>query len=119
MSGGNAPGAMPDLSALIGTLLSNPAAMSMLTSLLANKTGSVSVGDAPPPQAERVQSDPAPTSTPPQFAPAQAALAPTHGQDDRTALLCALRPFLPPEKCDMIDGLLRILDLLTIIRRRR
>lgn len=118
MSAAGTQGAMPDLSALVGTLLSNPAAMSMLSSLLTNKAGSVGVGDASP-QVEKMQSEAAPPPPPPQLTPAQPTFAPIQGEDHRTALLCALRPFLPPEKCDMIDGLLRILDLLAIIRRRR
>ena len=111
-------GASPDLSALVGNLLSNPAAMSMLSSLL---SGMGQPSQKPP-------SPPDDTSVPP-LPPAQPVCAQPgcpHGgcpqtapRDERAALLLALRPFLPPEKCDMIDGLLRILDLLTLLRGRR
>ena len=40
-------------------------------------------------------------------------------RDDRGYLLDALRPYLSPARCDMVDSLLRILELLEMIRRRR
>lgn len=121
----NGGGATPDLSALLGNLLSNPAAMSMLSSLLSGMGAAT-----PKPTAEG-------GNTPDNALPAIAAGPPCTGQgcphptcpppscpqaggrDERAALLYALRPFLPPDKCEMIDGLLRILDLLSVIRGRR
>ena len=37
----------------------------------------------------------------------------------REGLLLALKPYLSPARCDMVDSLLRILELLEMIRRRR
>lgn len=115
-------GGAPDLSAIISGLLSNPAAMSMLSSLLSGMGNSASATAAGPP-AQSASEGGAPIAPPP-LPPASTAFAPMAGppvgaRDERAALLYALRPFLPPEKCEMIDGLLRILDLLTLIRGRR
>ena len=41
------------------------------------------------------------------------------GRDDRRQLLDALRPYLSPARCETVDSLLRILELLEMIRRRR
>ncbi len=118
----------PDLSGLLNGLLSNPAALSALSSLLAGKMG----GHPPAGQGccdggrEDCRDD-CPKAPP--------LLPPTHngdcspsghggpfdgrGQDKRGALLCALRPYLSPQRCDMMDSLLRILELLELLRKRR
>lgn len=122
---------MPDLSGMIGALLSNPAAMSMLSSLLSGMGGgggAQASGQAQPAFSAGPVSDASPPASeyPPPFPPPTPALPPHAAgggalgtRDERAALLYALRPFLPPEKCEMIDGLLRILDLLVLIRKRR
>lgn len=97
-----------DLSALVGTLLSNPAALSMLSSLLGSMgTKPKDECAAPPPCAEGC--------APPPVLPAP----PPKPRDDRACLLDALRPFLSSERCEMIDTLLKILELMAVFRRKR
>ena len=122
---------MPDLSGMVSALLSNPAAMSMLSSLLSGMGGSTATQaqeEAQPPSRNAPVAEAfAPTSgrMPPFPPPTPSLPPPAQGggalgtRDERAALLYALRPFLPPDKCEMIDGLLRILDLLVMIRKRR
>lgn len=118
---GRENGGTPDLSAMLGAVLSNPSAMAMLSSLL---TGKAAGGAAE----NGVATDGAAGGSPfgsggASASPALPAMAPLTQaqppQDERVALVYALRPFLPPEKCEMIDGLLRIMDLLFLIRGRR
>ena len=95
-------GNTPDLSGMLNTLLANPQALSMLTSLLGNMTQ----------KKEKDESTPAAQET---FAPA----LPPVRKDPRSGLLDALRPYLSPARCDMIDTLLRILELMTLLQKRR
>ncbi len=98
-----------DLSALVGTLLSNPAALSMLSSLLGNMGGKPQGGCAAPPPCEEGGAPPPPALPAP----------PSKPRDDRACLLDALRPFLSSERCEMIDTLLKILELMAVFRRKR
>ena len=104
-------GAQPDLSGLLGNLLQNPAALSMLSSLLSGGLGGKS--NPPPKKGEPCDTEccasPQPCLPPPQ--PKQ--------QDHRTCLLNALRPYLSPARCDTIDSILRILELMELLRKRR
>lgn len=101
------PFASPDLSALVGNLLSNPAALSMLTSLLGSAGQKPHAPEPPPCEAS---CPPPPPVLPP---------APQRPKDERACLLDALRPFLSNERCEMIDTLLKILELMAVFRRRR
>ena len=97
----NAQSAPPDLSGLLSSVLSNPAAMSMLSSLV---SGMKNVGsDAPP----------SPPPPPPQAViPTLAPLSNGARRDDRRSeLLCALKPFVSRSRCEMIDRLIGILAL--------
>lgn len=96
-----------DLSGLVSSLLSNPAALSMLSSLVGSigaRQGGEAKKDEPSEEQEAV-----------------ATLLPTPKtpRDERARLLEALRPFLSHERCEMIDTLLKILDLMAVLRRRR
>ncbi len=115
----------PDLGAMLNGLLSNPAALATLTSLLGNMGG----GGAPPPGGgcpgegprgpECPKAPPLlPPSPPPSPAPPPPA-PPCRGGNDRARLLEALRPYLSPARCDMMDSLLRILELMELLRHRR
>ncbi|MBQ8351810.1 MAG: hypothetical protein IJY20_07195 [Clostridia bacterium] len=104
-------GNQPDLSGLLGNLLQNPAALSMLSSLLAGSLGGK--GNSPPPKNEPCETEccgaPQPCLSP----------APPRQPDNRTCLLNALRPYLSPSRCNTIDSLLRILELMELLRKRR
>ena len=104
-------GTTPDLSALLGTLMQNPAALSMLTSLL---SGALNNKGGHPQDASCMGECPkAPPLLPPSSPP------PHKSQDNRACLLNALRPYLSPSRCDTVDSLLRILELLELLRNRR
>lgn len=104
-------GGQPDLSGLLSNLLQNPAALSMLTSLL---SGGLGGKGGPPPKEPPCDEDchRAPPILPP------ASPRPPHS-DNRSCLLNALRPYLSPARCDTIDSLLRILELMELLRKRR
>lgn len=102
----------PDLSALLSGLLQNPAAISMLSSLLAGGLGSNGSHVKKPEPCD----EPCPKA-PPLLPPCE----PPHPKptDDRACLLNALRPYLSPARCETIDSLLRILELMELLRKRR
>lgn len=110
----------PDLSGLLSTLLADPGALSAVSSLLGNlrrpdpPPGACEEpgGDCPPPVSPSCPPLPCPAPCPaPRPAPSPA--------DARRKLVEALRPFLSPEKCEMAETLLRILELTELVRRRR
>ena len=105
-------GNQPDLSAMLSSLLQNPAALSMLSSLLAGGLG----GKSPHAQKPEQCDEPCPKA-PPLLPPCE----PPHPKptDDRACLLNALRPYLSPARCETIDSLLRILELMELLRKRR
>ncbi|MBQ8859545.1 MAG: hypothetical protein IJ012_07165 [Clostridia bacterium] len=108
-------GRAPDLSGLLNGLLSNPAALSTLSSLLGNM-------QKPPegPSCREERCDPPPCADPcPKAPPLLPPVPPQKPRDDRADLLCSLRPYLSKERCDMLDALLRILELMALFRRRR
>lgn len=107
------PNAVPDLSGLLGSLLQNPAALSMLSSLLAGGLGNKGPHTSPPPK------EPCEAEACPAAAPCLAPPPPPRPDDNRTCLLNALRPYLSPARCNTIDSLLRILELMELLRKRR
>lgn len=125
-----APNSGPDLSALLGSLLQNPAALSMLSSLLSgslNGAGRPGGGPGEPggpggpcesPRREGPCEEDC-RRAPPLLPPVPPKGPPAPPPDDRTCLLNALRPYLSPARCDTIDSLLRILELMELLRKRR
>lgn len=107
-------GNAPDLSGLLGNLLQNPAALSMLSSLLAGGLGGK--GNPPPPPQKGEPCEAACGAAAQPCLPPPPKPRPT---DNRTCLLNALRPYLSPARCDTIDSLLRILELMELLRKRR
>ena len=89
------PNAMPDLSGIIEKIASNPAALSMLTTLLGRTQ-------------ETKPSAPAPT--------ALLSEAKHTAKDERIALLMALKPFLSKEKQSAVERMIRMLELTVVIR---
>ncbi len=103
-------GGLPDgLSDALSRLMSNPEVMGAVASALGKAPPSAS---APPTEA----APPAPASAPPPSVDAIATLAPllaglsgggSPPDNDRTRLLCALKPYVNPKRRDTIDTLLR------------
>ncbi len=119
----------PDLNALLSNLLSNPAMLSNLGGLL---------GGLKPPQptacdgaAERPQKEDLPPFSPPKkddgdceasagpsfSPPCLPKKPPCREKDPRLCLLLALRPFLSRKRQTMLDGLLRIFEVLDLLDR--
>ena len=92
---------MPDLSGLLSGLLKNPEALSMLSSLL---------GQMPPPK------PPSHQEKPPSL-PANALTSSPKQENARKALLCALKPFLSPERQRAIDLVLMLQDTMELFRK--
>lgn len=103
-------GGQPDLSGLIGTLLSNPTALSTLSSLLSSGIGGKGQASQKEEPCEEEHRE-AQLLPPPQKRPVHT--------DNRACLLNALRPYLSPSRCDTIDSLLRILELMELLHKRR
>lgn len=112
MSEGSREGTqMPDLSGMLGALLANPQALSTVASLL---------GGALNRPNETEGGAPTPPPTPPSGESETRGTRPLPAaRDPRRGLLDALRPYLSPARCDMIDTLLRILELLALLQKRR
>lgn len=122
----------PDLSGLLSGLMANPGAMAALTSLLGNLQASGGGPPPPPPcREEEAECCPPPgrpgrddgrdcRRTPPLLPPTPPPPPPKPKEQDRRAcLLAALRPYLSPERCETVDALLRILELMELFRHRR
>ena len=100
-------GAGPDLSGLLNGILSNPSALSAVASLLGNM-GNGTNGAAHTQEAYAPEESPKPT--PP---------LPMPKKDPRICLLDALRPYLSPARCEMMDTLLHIFELLALLQKKR
>ena len=100
-------GGIPDLSGMLGALLANPQAISLVSSLLGGALKGTDEAEKPTPPAPCAEREMPPL------------LPPVPKRDPRTCLLDALRPDLSPARCEMIDTLLRILELLALLQKRR
>ena len=111
---------MPDLSGLIGTVLSNPAALGALASLLGN------LGSATPPAKEASappfktvdSGETATTSALPTYS-GFAPHPPRIEDARRQTLLSALRPYLRKEQCEMLDKLLGLYEVFSLFSSKR
>ena len=102
------PTGTPDLSALLGSVLSNPNAMAMLSSLLG---GVRSESPAVPEEAKKSEAE--------QAIPALLSLGGGKRAADRRenrdkALLCALKPYLSPPRRELVDRLIGILYVIEL-----
>lgn len=115
----------PDLSGILGNLLANPAVLSTLGGILGgSKPAPPSAGydrheekpctenDPPcaPPHREDCDAKP---FAPPCLLPKP----PCRDKDPRLCLLLALRPFLSCKRQTMLDGLLRLFEVLELVDR--
>lgn len=114
------------ISAALDKLLANPQLMGMVASALKDSS--------PTPTSEQVASEASPpesvpasatASDPPVFSPD--AILPLIGKLSRTsessgnakheALLCAIKPYLNPKRCQAIDGIIRISKMSAIVKQ--
>ena len=105
-----------DLSGLVSSLLSNPAALSGIASLLGNlNSGGATKAHADEKTASATPSAPFQKE---EAAPASALPLPqqtiSRGDRERRALLCALRPYLSKDKCETLDKLLGLYEIFAI-----
>ena len=109
-------GAPFDLSSMISSLMSNPAALSAISSLLGNlNAGGASA--SPPPQTPPPPPEASTYASAPPMLPVHAEPRGRRHDDDRRHLIDALRPFLSEERCATLDYILKISDLISLMRR--
>lgn len=118
----------PDLSGLLGNLLSNPTLLSSLGGILGGLKPAPPPGCDPPPAQPHKEECP-PFSPPPKgdreceasscpvFPPCPPKKQPWREKDPRLCLLLALRPFLSCKRQTALDGLLRIFEVLELLDR--
>lgn len=100
-----------DIASAVGAILSNPAAMSMLSSLISSaRAPSADVKEEAPPHPEPEPALPASVGT---FSMPSRSVG-GGPSDRRRELLCALKPFVSRSRCETIDHLIGILSLLDI-----
>lgn len=88
---------------MLGMLLSNPQILGALPSVLSAISG-MSAASAPQGMPQSPFSSLLPTPAPPRVT------------DRRSALLLALKPYMPKEKCDVIDTVVRIIEIMSLIK---
>lgn len=96
-------GETPDLSGLLGGLLSSPAAMQLLSGLLGG------AGGPPPrePPCEEGAPSPPPLPSPPHRG---------GRRDEREALLSALRPYLSDRRRQALTGACKLLEVIELLK---
>lgn len=112
----------------LGAILGNPDAMSQIMALAQSLGGSTSSSEqpAPAPQPPAVST---PVTPAPDLSSLLGSLDPqtiqtgmqllsefSHGEDQRTALLLALKPFLKEDRCAKIDRAVQIAQLSRVLR---
>lgn len=114
------------ISAALDKLLANPQLMGMVASALKDSTPAPSaqqnVSEDTVPEVTTVSATPSDT---PVFSPD--AILPLIGKLSRTsdsagnakheALLCAIKPYLNPKRCQAIDGIIRISKMSAIVKQ--
>lgn len=106
----------PDLSGLLGNLLSNSGALSALSGILGNLGGTAGK-DTAVPEPEPKKEDEEIREKEPQAVPA---MLPPSGRSgryhDREGLLGALRPYLSPKRCQALEGACKLLEVIELFR---
>ena len=107
---------LPDLSGLIGNLLSNPGALSALTGIIGN-LGGADEKQSPPTTDEKKGSE---GGEAPPFTPAMLPItARGNHHQNRDGLLGALRPYLSPKRCQALEGACKLLEVIELFRTQR
>ncbi len=100
----------PDMSGLLGSLLSRPEVLSALPSVMKMLSGS----GAQSASAQSASAQTASAQTTGQMLLGQA--APHREVDRRCALLSALRPYLPEDKRTAVDTVIRVIEIMSLIK---
>ncbi len=111
-------GDAPDLSGILGSLLSNPSALSGIAELL---------GSVRPPQSNEAAAGEPPSEGHEAAAPGDEVLAtaalpvlrPQGRHGERRVLLSALGPYLSPRRRRTLDGAIRLLEIVELFRDER
>jgi len=114
-------GGAPDLSGILGAALANPELLSALPKMVETLSGVFSGQGAGTPAP---QSDPPASaagafgyqSPPPLIPPKSAYPKPARVTDRRSALLLALKPYMSHDKAEMIDTIVRIIEIMSLIK---
>ena len=115
-SAGN--GSSDDLSGMLSAALSNPELLSMLPKLISTLSASSANTSAEPQRASEAQGSMRQSGVSPLGAlPANPAFpAPARATDRRSALLLALKPYMSHDKAEMIDTIVKIIEILSLIK---
>lgn len=113
---------LPDgISAALDKLLANPQLMSMVASALNDSAPARSDPDESPTSSDiSVQPQTAPVFSPDAILPLVGKLSQashSSGKAEHEALLCAIKPYLSPKRCQVIDGIIRISKMSAIVRQ--
>ena len=119
----------PDLSAMLGRVLSNPELLQGIASAIQSDAPPKEVAAESAPTAQTPQNFVSASDTPPSslsdllssMVPllstlSQKAPSATESHDPRTALLCALKPYLCASRCEAIDYLLKLEQITSVMR---
>ena len=105
------------ISAALDKLLANPQLMGMVASALKDSTPSPP--SAEPPRQDIQQQD-TPVFSPDAILPLVGKLSRTPnnvGNAKHEALLCAIKPYLNPKRCQAIDGIIRISKMSAVVKQ--
>lgn len=105
-----------DLSSILGSLLSNPDAISKVNGIISQYTSSDGekndTSEASPTEA----AEPASEAKIPDLLSLISSSTPTQNKE-QTALLLAIRPYLSPHRRELIDGFIRMSKLTDILKK--
>jgi len=96
----------PDISKIIGVIMENPSIIEQISALAAGESRGEpdNKAEAPSPTAEAAVTSAAP---------------PERGRDNnRSRLLCAMKPYLSKERAQAIDSVLAIMEVMDMMKAR-
>ena len=110
-------GEAPDLSGILGSLLSNPAALSSIAELLGGLRPQAA--EVSPGEETATASAESPRGEESAAAAALPTLLPQGRHGERRVLLSALGPYLSPRRRRTLDGAIRLLEIVELFRDGR
>lgn len=111
-------GEAPDLSGILGSLLSNPAALSSIAELLGGLRPQAAVEVSPGEETATASAE-SPRGEESAAAAALPTLLPQGRHGERRVLLAALGPYLSPRRRRTLDGAIRLLEIVELFRDGR